>query len=138
MNRKCTKPLRLKAVTRVKPLRGCFETERENRLDTGGQVHRRTRSEYLDGKRMDAALELGIERLHHRAMLRQERLAGKLAGRDADAEMGLPTGARAGMTPVLLAFIDHFKMAGSEFDRKFVCNRVANGHMDTGSTGFGW
>lgn len=87
---------------------------------------------------MDAAFELGVERFHHGAMLRYARLPGKLLRCDADAEMGFAAVPPSGVTSVFFAFIDHFKMAWSEFDRKFLCNRVANGHMDTGSTGFGW
>jgi hypothetical protein len=32
-----------------------------------------------------------------------------------------------------LALIEHFKMARGEFLGKFLNNRIANGHMDTGS-----
>jgi hypothetical protein len=35
-----------------------------------------------------------------------------------------------------VAFIEHFKMGRCKFLGKFLNNRVANGHMDTGSDGF--
>jgi hypothetical protein len=65
-------------------------------------------------------------------VLRNARLAGKLPGRDSDAEMRLPSFAPAGMAVVALALVDHFKMGGSEFSRKFSLDRGANGHIITG------
>jgi hypothetical protein len=32
-----------------------------------------------------------------------------------------------------IALVNHFKMAWSEFLGKFLNNRIANGHMDSGS-----
>jgi hypothetical protein len=66
-------------------------------------------------------------------MLLQTGAAGELGGRDSDAEMAFATGSGTGMTFMSVAFIEHFKMARCEFLGKFLNNRVANGHMDTGS-----
>ena len=85
---------------------------------------------------MDAAFEFSIQRLHNGTMLLQTGQTGKLRGRDSDAEMRLPAGSRTGMTLMSVAFIEHFKMGRCEFLGKFLNNRVANGHMDTGSDGF--
>ena len=85
---------------------------------------------------MDAAFEFSIQRLHNGTMLLQTGAAGKLGGRDSDAEMRLTTGSRTGMTLMSVAFIEHFKMGRCKFLGKFLNNRVANGHMDTGSDGF--
>ena len=82
---------------------------------------------------MDAGLEFGVERFHHRTVLGDARQAGEGGGSDPDAEMALATGARAGMPSMFLALVQHFKMAWREFERKFFNNGVANGHMDTGS-----
>ena len=87
----------------------------------------------LDGQRVDTALELGIERLHHGAMLCESGLAGKLAGPDSDAEMGLAAFTPTRVTMVAIAFVDNFKMGWREFLGKFLNNRVANGHRNTSS-----
>jgi hypothetical protein len=54
-------------------------------------------------------------------------------GGDSDAKMALATGAGSSVTTVAVALVNHFKMVWSEFLGKFLNNRVANGHMDTGS-----
>ena len=66
-------------------------------------------------------------------MLLQTGAAGKLRGRDSDAKMRLSAGSRTGMTRMSVALIEHFKMGWYEFLGKFLNNRIANGHMDTGS-----
>ena len=101
-------------------------------------MHRRPRCDHLDSECMHPTLEFGIERLHNRAMLRYPTHSGEPIAGDTHPEVGGSAVAPARMAAVFLALVDHFKMAGSEFDRKFSCNRVANGHMDTGSTGFDW
>ena len=80
---------------------------------------------------MNARSQFGIKRFHHGAMLGQATEAGKGWRRDPDAEMRLAFRPGAGMALVLRAFVDHFKMAWREFDRKFFDNDVANRHMDT-------
>ena len=88
---------------------------------------------HFDGEGVDATFEFGIERLHDRTMLCDTGHSDELWGRDADAEMGLTALAITAMSPMFLALVDHFKVGWREFDRKFFCNLVANGHMDTGS-----
>ena len=87
----------------------------------------------LDGEGVHAPLELRIERFHDRAVRGDAGHPVKPGGTDADAKVGFPALSIAPVTPVLLALVNHFKMAWGEFDRKFFCNLVANGHMDTGS-----
>jgi len=45
--------------------------------------------DHLDRQRMDAGLEFHGKLVHHRAMLRDAVLTGKLVGRNPDAKMGL-------------------------------------------------
>ena len=111
---------------RVIPISGPSDTGRDDRSVGPNN---------LDGQSMDAALEFGIQRLHDGTMLLQTGAAGKLGGRDSDAEMCLSAGSRTGMTLMSVALIEHFKMGRSEFLGKFLNNRIANGHMDTGSGG---
>ncbi len=80
---------------------------------------------------MDAALELSIERIHYRPVLRDAALTGKGCRSDANPEMGFAFGARTGVTPVAGGLVDNFKMAWGEFGRKFCNNRIANRHMFT-------
>lgn len=89
------------------------------------------RIENLDGKGMNLRLELGLEGPHDRTVLRDPGLAGKLRGRDSDAEVGFSTLPPTSMTFMSVALVDHFKMGGSEFLRKFLLNVVADGHMIT-------
>jgi len=100
------------------------------------RYHRTVAPHHFDGQGMDAALQLGIQRLHDGAVLLQAGLAGELIGRDTNAEMRLAPRSRTGMTFMSVALIEHFKMARSEFSGKFLNNRVANSHMDTGSGAF--
>ena len=88
---------------------------------------------HLDGEGVDSGFEFCIERRHDGAMLGETGHAGELGGRDADAEMGLTTLAITAVPSMFLALVDHFKVAWREFDRKFFCNLIANGHMHTGS-----
>lgn len=89
----------------------------------------------LDRERVDAPFEFAFERLHHRPMLREAGLAGKLRARDSDAEMGLAPFPPTGMPFVSGAFVNDFKMAGSEFLGKFLLYRVANRHRIPGPVG---
>jgi len=82
---------------------------------------------------MHAALELGIKGFHDGAMLLQTGLADEGRTADPHAIMGLPIGSRTSVAAVSVALVNDFKMAWSEFLGKFFNNRVANGHMDTGS-----
>jgi hypothetical protein len=95
--------------------------------------HRPIRPDDLDGQGVDAAFEFGVECLHYGTMLLQTGAAGEVGGGDSDAKMALAPGSGTGMTFVAVAFIEHFKMARSKFMGKFLNNRIANGHMDTGS-----
>lgn len=87
---------------------------------------------------MDAALQFGIQRIHYGAMLLQARFSGEVGCGDSDAEMAFAFGSRTTMPLMSVAFIEHFKMGWSEFLGKFLNNRIANGHMDTGSGMFWW
>lgn len=103
------------------------------KLSDAGRDDRPVCPHDFDGKSMDAALEFGIQRLHDGTMLLEASAAGELRGRDSDAEMGFPFGSRTSVAFMSVALIDHFKMGRCEFLGKFLNNRVANGHMDTGS-----
>jgi hypothetical protein len=100
---------------------------------------RSIRSAYIGGsgrddfhsKGMNARLQLRIQGVHYGTMLGEAAEAGKGGRRNPDAEMGLSFGSRARVPLVLRAFVNHFKMAWREFDRKFFDNDVANRHMDT-------
>lgn len=100
--------------------------------DAGGN-HRAITSDDLDRQCMHARLELCVERFHDGAMLLQAGLSGEVRRRDSDAEMGLTARPRSRMTSMSVALVEHFKMGWSEFSGKFFNNRIANGHMDTGS-----
>jgi len=104
-------------------------------LDAGSWMGRCAGLYHFDREGMYAGLEFVVDGSHDGAMLLHPAQAGEAVGGDAHPEMGGPALAPAGVAAVFLAFVDHFKMAGNEFDRKFLCNRVTNGHMDTGSTG---
>lgn len=82
---------------------------------------------------MDAALQFGVERFHNGAMLLEAGLAGEGGTRNSDAIMCFSTRSRTGMTFMSVALVNDFKMGWSEFLGKFLNNRVANRHMDTGS-----
>ena len=98
-----------------------------------GRNHRSVRPNHFDGQGMDAALQFGVQRFHDGAMLLQAGLAGEPGARNSDAIMGFSARPRTGMTLMSIALVNHFKMAWSEFLGKFLNNRIANGHMDTGS-----
>lgn len=98
-----------------------------------GRNHRSVGPDHFDGQGMDAALQFGVERFHDGAMLLQAGLASECSTRNSDAIMCLSTRSRTGVTLVSVALVNHFKMVWSEFLGKFLNNRVANGHMDTGS-----
>jgi hypothetical protein len=95
--------------------------------------HRAIAPDHLDGQRVDTRLEFGIESFHHGAMLLQAGLSGEVRSGNSDAEVSFATRPRTGVTLVSVALIEHFKMGWSEFLGKFFNNRIANGHMDTGS-----
>jgi hypothetical protein len=88
---------------------------------------------HLNGEGMDAALQFGVERFHDGTMLGHTGHSGERGRCYADPEVALATLAVSPMPPMFFALIEDFKMAWREFDRKFFCNLVANGHMDTGS-----
>ena len=92
-----------------------------------------TRSEHLDGKRVNTRLQFGIQRFHDGAVLRETRPAGKFGGGDADAEMRLSTFAPSGMPLMSGRLVNHFKVGWSKFCGKFPRNDVANRHRNTGS-----
>ena len=75
---------------------------------------------------MHARLQFGVERFHHRAVLGHAAEAIELRGGDADVEMRLATGSGTGVSSMFLALVDHLKMAWREFERKFLCDVVAN------------
>lgn len=89
-------------------------------------------ADHLDGQRVNATLEFGVERFHHRAVLLQPRQSGEGGAADSDPKMRFAFGSRTSMPSMSFALIDHFKMGWGEFLGKFINNRVANGHMDTG------
>lgn len=103
--------------------------------DAGGD-DRPIRPDHLDRQSVHAALEFGVERLHYGAMLLQTGTASELRRGDSDAEMRLSAGSRTSVPFMSVALIEDFKMGRSEFLGKFLNNRVANGHMDTGSERF--
>ena len=80
---------------------------------------------------MHAGLQFGVEGFHDGPVLGEAGLAGKARSGDADAEMRLPSGVPSGMASMLLALVNHFKVAWREFDRKFFDNDVSNRHMHT-------
>lgn len=82
-------------------------------------------------KGMNTRFQLGIQRFHNGTMLGEAAEASEGWRCDPDAKMGLAFGPGPGMSLMLRAFVDHFKMAWREFDRKFFDNDVANRHMDT-------
>lgn len=88
----------------------------------------------LDGECVDPVLQLLIEGLHHRAMACKAAHRSKVGRGDSNPEVGFSAGPPVGVTPMLFAFVDHFKVGGGEFDGKFFDNESANGHMHTGSS----
>jgi hypothetical protein len=101
-------------------------------LDVVGR-HRQIGANDLDCEGMDARLQFVIQGLHDSTMLLQPGRIVELGRGDADAEMGLASLAPSRVSPVFSALVEDFKMGGGEFEGKFLNNRVANGHMDTGS-----
>ena len=97
------------------------------------QLQTRTslRTDEFDGQCVHTGLQFGVERFHDGAMLGQAGLAGQAGGGDADAKMRLTSGIPSGMASMLLALVNHFKVAWREFDRKFFDNDVSNRHMHT-------
>ena len=81
---------------------------------------------HFDRQGMDAGLQFGVERFHHRTVLGDAGEAIELRRGNANAEVGLATGSRARMTSMVLALVDPFKVAWREFERKFLCDGVAN------------
>lgn len=82
---------------------------------------------------MHAALQFGVQCFHDGAMLLEAGLAGERGARNSDAIMCFTTRSRTAMPLMSIALVNHFKMAWSEFLGKFLNNRIANGHMDSGS-----
>lgn len=81
---------------------------------------------HFDRQGMHTGLQFGVERFHHRAVLGHAAEAIELRGGNANAEVGLATRSRTGVTPMFLALVDHFKMGWREFERKFFFDDVAN------------
>ena len=64
-------------------------------------------------------------------MLREAALTSEDRSSDTDAEMRFASGVPSRVAPVLLALVNHFKVAWREFERKFFDNDVSNRHMHT-------
>lgn len=80
---------------------------------------------------MHARLQFRLECGHDGAVLSKAGLARESRNRNADAKMRLASGVPPGMASMLLALVNHFKVAWREFDRKFFDNDVTNRHMHT-------
>ena len=87
----------------------------------------------FNGERMQPRRKLVRQRGVDLPVLLKSRLAHEPRGGDANPKMALAFGPRASMAGVARAFVDDFKMAWREFDRKFFNNDIANGHMSSGS-----
>jgi hypothetical protein len=83
---------------------------------------------------MHAGLQFRIEGSHDGAVLCKAGLIRQTWRRDANAKMRLASGIPPGMASMLLALVNHFKVAWREFDRKFFDNDVTNRHMHTVSS----
>lgn len=80
---------------------------------------------------MHAAFQFLIQRFHHRTVLGKTALSSQAGRGNTNTKMRFAGGVPSGVTPVLVTFVNHFKVAWREFDRKFFDNDVANRHMDT-------
>ena len=86
------------------------------------------RRQNLDGQGMDPVLQLGIERIHHGAVLRHAAHAIKMVGRDSDTKVGFTTLPPSGVTEMLVRFIDHIEESGGEFSGELGFDGVCGTH----------
>ena len=77
---------------------------------------------------MDPVLQLGVEHIHHGAVLRHAAHPVKMAGRDSDTKMGFTTFPPSGMAMMLVRFIDHIEESGGEFSGELGFNGVCGTH----------
>lgn len=99
-------------------------------MEAGGSGFR-CRIQHFDGKRVNATRQFVGQRIHYGTVAGEPGQRSENGARYAHAKMRIAALAPAGVTVVTMAFVNHFKMARHEFDRKFFDNGVANRHIPT-------